>query len=290
VLRACIDIGSNTTRLLVAECHGGTLLRVHEERAFNQIGRGRDPEGRISESKIEEVASVVAGQLRRARELGASEVRAVATAAIRGAPNGPALLAGVRRTCGLAVEVLSWKEEARLAFIGVARTLDHQPDGKLGVVDVGGGSSEFVVGTPPDEISWSASLPLGSGELARACLPSDPPASHELAEARRRVKLALESLDVPRVAAAAAVGGSAGSLARLAGMRLDAQAFTSSLRLLSSHPTAGVARRFGLEVERVRLLPAGLLILQAAGERFGLPLLVARGGLREGVLLESADG
>jgi exopolyphosphatase/guanosine-5'-triphosphate,3'-diphosphate pyrophosphatase len=190
----------------------------------------------------------------------------------------------------LEVEVLSWKEEARLAFIGVARTLGHRPDGDLGVIDVGGGSSEFAVGTPPDQVSWSATLPLGSGDLARACLASDPPASHELAEARRRVDLALGALEVPPAAEAAAVGGSAGSLARLVGMRLDDEAFTSSLRLLAGHPAATVARRFGLEVERVRLLPAGLLILQGIGERFGMPLLVGRGGLREGVLLETGHG
>lgn len=288
--RACIDIGSNTTRLLVADCRGDTLIHLHEERAFTQIGRGRLPDGRISQSKIEEVAAVVAGQLRRARDLGALDVRAVATAAIRGAPNGPALAAGVLRTCGLEVEVLSWKEEARLAFIGVARTLDHRPDGNLAVVDVGGGSSELVVGTLPDKVRWSASLPLGSGDLARACLASDPPASHELAEARRRVNLALDALDLPPAAEAAAVGGSAGSLARLAGMRLDADAFTSTLGLLADHPADVLARRFGLEVERVRLLPAGLLILQGAGERFGVPLFVGHGGLREGVLLESARG
>jgi exopolyphosphatase/guanosine-5'-triphosphate,3'-diphosphate pyrophosphatase len=104
------------------------------------------------------------------------------------------------------------------------------------------------------------------------------------------VDVALDSLDVPPAAEAAAVGGSAGSLARLAGMRLDGEAFTKSLRVLMSHPAAAVAARFGLEVERVRLLPAGLLILQGAGERFGVPLLVGRGGLREGVLLETGHG
>ncbi|HZU60990.1 MAG TPA: hypothetical protein VE983_08490 [Solirubrobacteraceae bacterium] len=285
--RACIDIGSNTTRLLVADCTGASLVHVHEERAFNQIGRARSSDGQISEAKIDEVARVVAVQLQRARALGAREVRAVATAAIRGAPNGSSLATAVSNRCGLEVEVLSWEEEARLAFIGVARTLGHLPDGELGVIDVGGGSSELAVGTPPDRVAWSATLPLGSGDLARACLHSDPPAALELAEVRRRVRLALDRLEVPPAAEAAAVGGSAGSLARLVGTWLDEEAFTSSLRLLAGHPAAAVAHRFGLEVERVRLLPAGLLILQGAGERWGLPLLVGQGGLREGVLLES---
>jgi exopolyphosphatase/guanosine-5'-triphosphate,3'-diphosphate pyrophosphatase len=286
--RACIDIGSNTTRLLVADCHRAALVEVHQERTFTQIGRGRLPDGRISEEKIQEVVGVVEAQLERARGLGASEVRAVATAAIRSAPNGLSLAAAVLERCGLEVEVLSWQEEARLAFTGVSLTLGHQPSGELGVVDVGGGSSELAVGTPPHQVSWSATLPLGSGNLAEACLLSDPPTRHELDEARRRVKTALDALDVPPASEAAAVGGSAGSLARLAGMRLDRQAFSTSLAVLAEHPAAQVAGRFGLEVERVRLLPAGLLILQEAGERFGLPLMVGRGGLREGVLLEAS--
>jgi exopolyphosphatase/guanosine-5'-triphosphate,3'-diphosphate pyrophosphatase len=289
VRRACIDIGSNTTRLLVADCTEDSLVYIHEERVFTQVGRSRAADGAISQATLDEVAAVVAAQLRRARELGAVDVRAVATAAIRGAPNGRSLAAGVLRSCGLEVQVLSWEEEARLAFIGVARTLNHRVDGELGVVDVGGGSSELAVGVPPDRVSWSATVPLGSGDLARACLPSDPPTSGELAEAKRQVDVALDALEVPPAAEAAAVGGSAGSLARLAGMRLDGEAFTSALGVLSGLPAAAVAQRFDLEVERVRLLPAGLLILQGAWERFGVPLEVGRGGLREGVLLET-DG
>jgi exopolyphosphatase / guanosine-5'-triphosphate,3'-diphosphate pyrophosphatase len=288
--RACIDIGSNTTRLLVADCSDGSLVHIYEERIFTQVGRSRSPDGAISQAKIDEVAKVVAAQLLRARELGAGDVTVVATAAIRAAPNGASLAAGVHRTCGLEVQVLSWKEEARLAFIGVARTLDHQPVGDLAVVDVGGGSSELAVGTPPDRVSWSATVPLGSGDLARACLLSDPPASHELAEAKRRVDSALNAVEVPAAAEAVAVGGNAGSLARLVGTRLDSEAFTRSLLLLASHPAETVAHRLGLEVERVRLMPTGLLILQGAGERFGVPLLVGCGGLREGVLLETGRG
>jgi exopolyphosphatase/pppGpp-phosphohydrolase len=86
------------------------------------------------------------------------------------------------------------------------------------------------------------------------------------------------------------VGGSAASLSRLAGRILDAGAFARALAELVAAPRREVARRFGLDVERVRLLPTGLVILQAASELFGAPLVVAGGGLREGVLLESAGG
>lgn len=285
--RACIDIGSNTTRLLVADCPDGRLQAVYQERAFTHIGRGQLADGTIAAEKIDEVARVVAAQLRRAHELEAMDVRAVATAAIRRAPNGAELAAAVRGACGLEVAILTGEEEARLAFIGAARTLDHVPAGELGVADVGGGSSELVVGTAPDRVSWSASLQVGSGELAQTCLRSDPPSAEELRDARRLIVDALDGIEVPHPEEAVAVGGSAASLARLAGPLLDEQALTRSLGLLADEPSGAVAQRFGLDVERVRLLPGGLLILQAAAERFGAPLKVAMGGLREGVLLEA---
>jgi exopolyphosphatase / guanosine-5'-triphosphate,3'-diphosphate pyrophosphatase len=102
---------------------------------------------------------------------------------------------------------------------------------------------------------------------------------------------ALNGLEVPHpVAEAVAVGGSATSLRRLAGPSLDGEAFTRALKLLCSGPAVDVARRFALDLDRVRLMPAGLLILQAASDRFGATLHVGRGGLREGILLEAANG
>ena len=198
------------------------------------------------------------------------------------------MVAAINGTCGLTVNVLSGDEEARLAFVGAARTLDHSPGGPLGVVDVGGGSSELVVGTVPDSVSWSTSFGVGSGELTDACLSSDPPSSDELAAAKQRVRTAFSGVTVPHPVEAVAVGGSATSLRRLAGPLLDADAFKRALGLLGGAPRAQVAREFALDLERVRLLPAGLLILQAASELFGAPLQIARGGVREGVLLEAA--
>ena len=285
--RACIDIGSNTTRLLVAECDGGRLIEVHQERAFTHIGRALTRDGAISATKIGEVAEAVAKQMRTARGLGATEVHGVATAAIRRAANGGELAAAIRESCGLEVKILSGYEEARLAFVGAARTLGHAPAGELGVVDVGGGSSELVVGKAPDQVTWCSSFGLGSGDLAESCLRSDPPSIAELSEARARVASVLADLEVPRPDEAVAVGGSAASLRRLAGPRLDADAFTRSLGLLAAESAVDVARRFALDEQRVRLLPAGLLILEAAAELFGLALQVAHGGLREGVLLEA---
>jgi exopolyphosphatase/guanosine-5'-triphosphate,3'-diphosphate pyrophosphatase len=290
VRRACIDIGSNTTRLLVADCTGGGIDALHEERAFTHLGRDQLADGAIPSAKLEEVAAVVTGQLHAAHELGCEEVRAVATAALRRAANGQQLASAVRDACGLEVQILTGEEEARLAFIGAARCFPHLSEGELGVVDVGGGSSELVVGRIPDQVRWSTSFALGSGDLARCYLHSDPPSSEELSAARQKVDATIGELDVPRPAEAAAVGGSAASLARLAGRILDAATFARALEQLAAAPRREVAQRFGLDIDRVRLLPAGLLILEAVAERFRLPLVVAGGGLREGVLMEAARG
>jgi exopolyphosphatase/guanosine-5'-triphosphate,3'-diphosphate pyrophosphatase len=288
VRRACIDIGSNTTRLLVADCVGERLLEVHQERAFTRIGRGVVDGGEISAAKIAEVVEVVIGQLRRGRELGATEIYGVATAAIRQATNGQELADAVGRACGLTVKILSGDDEARLAFLGAARTLGHVPEGTLAVVDVGGGSSELVLGVAPSTVTWCTSFAVGSGELADRCLHSDPPSGQELIDARARLERALEGVEPPVADEAVAVGGSAASLQRVAGPLLDRDAFGRALALLASEQAAVVAHRFTLDVERVRLLPAGLLILQGVSELLGLPLQIGRGGVREGVLLEAS--
>jgi exopolyphosphatase / guanosine-5'-triphosphate,3'-diphosphate pyrophosphatase len=288
VRRACIDIGSNTTRLLIADCTVDGLSEVHQERVFTRIGRDLTRDGSISAAKMSEVAAVVTAQLRLAREFGCVDVRGVATAAIRKALNGPALVVAIEAACGLLVRVLSGQEEAQLAFIGAARTLGRVPSGSLGVVDVGGGSSELVVGVAPDEVSWAISLGIGSGDLADRFLPSDPPPESELLAARAHVDEELGAFEIPQPVEAVAVGGSATSLRRLAGPLLDAEALRRSLSLLAGARAAEVASRVGLDPERVRLLPAGLLILEAVAKRFGVPLGVGCGGIREGVLLEAA--
>jgi exopolyphosphatase / guanosine-5'-triphosphate,3'-diphosphate pyrophosphatase len=285
VRRACIDIGSNTTRLLVAECVGPRLTEVHQERSFTQIGRTLGADGEISGPKIAEVCEVVAAQLHSARELGAVEVFCVATASIRRARNGEQLAREVARRCaGLNVEILSGEAEARLAFIGAASTLEAVPPEPLAVVDVGGGSCEIVAGRAPDTVTWWASLPLGSNDLA-ARLAGDPPSDHDLAGAHVYACEIMAGLMPPETACAVAVGGSATSLRRLAGPVLDTPAFERALEVLSTNRAEELARRFALDFERVRLLPAGITLLRAVSELLGLPLLIGRGGLREGVLL-----
>jgi len=287
---ACIDIGSNTTRLLVADVADGSLREVEQQRVFTHVRRGLRADGSIAAEKIVELIAIVRGQIDRARELGAEPIVVVATAAVRRAPNSPELADAVRATCGAELRILSEHEEARFAFAGACGAVEAAGGmtGELGVADVGGGSSELVVGALPDGVRWWRSLPLGSGDLAEACFRCDPPSEAELAQARGHVAAALESAEVPRPARAVAVGGSAASLRRLAGDRLDESAFRSALRLLLARPSAQVAAQFELDQERVRLLPAGLIILQAAQACFGVPLELVGGGLREGVLMEIA--
>lgn len=287
---ACIDIGSNTTRVLVADAHDGRLDAVLQDRAFTRIGRGLRPGGEIPAAKLEEVAGVVTRHAGLAGDAGAQALRVVATAAIRGAGNGPAFCAAIGERAGVEVEILAGEEEARLAFLGATRTLGRAVEGAVAVVDVGGGSSEIALGTVTGGVSWWGSFAIGSGFLADAYLRSDPPAATELHAMRQHAAGVFEGLGVPRPATAVAVGGSATSLGRLVGEVLEQETLARAIAVLAAEPCAVVARRFGLDPERVRLLPAGILILDAASQCLASPLEVGCGGLREGVCLELAHG
>lgn len=257
------------------------------ERAYTRIGRSVT-KARIPRAKIDEVADCVAAQVRHAREVGAREVRIVATAAIRDAGNHAVLAAAIEERTGLPLDVLSGNDEGRYSFTGAARSLAAPFEGPLAVVDVGGGSSEIVVGTIVGGPTWIESFRIGSGFLAEAYLESDPPSVQELEAVRAHVAGAFEGLEVPPARRALAVGGTATSLRRLVGADLEHGALARSLRVLCDAPIAEVAARFELDPLRVKLLPAGMIVLDEISGLLGLPLEIAGGGLREGVLLELA--
>jgi exopolyphosphatase/guanosine-5'-triphosphate,3'-diphosphate pyrophosphatase len=282
----CIDIGSNTTRLLVAEPADGRLRELLRQRAFTRIAKGLRRDDRIPPKKIAEVADVVATEVRLARELGTEEIRAVATAAIREAANQDEFTRAIVKSCGVAVEILSDEEEARLAFVGATSALDHPPDGDIAVIDVGGSSSEIAIGTIVGGVRASSSFRIGSGFLADSYLHQDPPTVEELQRVRAHVGGVFEGFTLPTPELAVAVGGSSTSLRRLVGGVLDHESLERGLRILATTPSDVVARAFEMEVERVRLLPAGMLVLEEISDRLERPLLVGRGGLREGVILE----
>jgi exopolyphosphatase / guanosine-5'-triphosphate,3'-diphosphate pyrophosphatase len=283
---ACVDIGTNTTRVLVAEVDARGLGERHEAKAFTRLGAGLETDGAIAAPKVAELARVVAEQVALARRLGAQAVRVVATAAVREAPNGEAVLAAVRAAGGGEVEVLDGAEEARLAFLGATGTAEAPLGGRVGVVDVGGGSTEIAVGTPASGVTWWTSRRVGSGSLGAT--GAQPRSRADLEALRARAEAALADVAPPPVDDALAVGGSATSLRRLVGPVLDGPALERALGALCAAPVPVVASRHGLEPERVALLPAGIVLLDAAARRLGRPLRIGCGGLREGLLLELA--
>jgi exopolyphosphatase / guanosine-5'-triphosphate,3'-diphosphate pyrophosphatase len=289
-LCAAIDIGSNTTRVLVAEPVDGQLKKVMEQRAYTRINRALDAAGAITAAKVDEVCEVVATQVRLAEELGAKEIRAVATAAVREAPNGAEAAAKIGAVAGIPVEILSDEEEGRLSFVGATKTLGHPVEGRVGVVDVGGGSTEVILGSvrggAEEVLSWQA----GSGALADELIASDPPSAAEIRKVRDRIDDIFSGVEIEHPAQAVAVGGSATSLRRLVGAVLEYETLERGIRVLSGDPASEVARRFELDPERVRILATGVLILEKVSELLGQPLQIGKGGLREGIILDLLNG
>jgi exopolyphosphatase/guanosine-5'-triphosphate,3'-diphosphate pyrophosphatase len=290
MLCAAIDIGSNTTRVLVAEPIDGQLKKVMEQRAYTRISKAVDEEGAITPDKIAEVGELVATQVRLARELGAVEIRAVATAAVREAANGAEVAAAISEAAGVEVEILSGEEEGRLAFIGATKSLGHPAEGSIGVVDIGGGSTEVILGTVAEGVDSVRSWHIGSGTLADELISSDPPSAAEIRRVREYIEDFFAGVEIPHPDQAVAVGGSATSLRRLVGAVLEYETLERGIRVLSADPAVEVAKRFELDPRRVRILTTGVLLLEKVSELLGQPLQIGKGGLREGIILDLFAG
>jgi exopolyphosphatase/guanosine-5'-triphosphate,3'-diphosphate pyrophosphatase len=288
---ACIDIGSNTTRLLVAEpdpLRPGVLVEVAAHRAFVRLTAAERRSG-IPAAKAQAIAEAVAEQALTARANDIAALRVVATAALRDAPGRDVLLAQLSAAAGVAVEVLSGEEEARLAFAGATTGWVGGNDNGVGTVvvaDVGGGSTELAAGAPGRPPTWWASLPIGSGALADHHLRDDPPSAAQVAAARAEAAAAIAAAGCPAADVAWAVGGSATSLRRLCGERLTAATLDAALARVTAAPATQAALDLDLHVERVRLLPAGLVLLAEVARATQCPLHVGCGGLREGIVLD----
>jgi exopolyphosphatase/guanosine-5'-triphosphate,3'-diphosphate pyrophosphatase len=283
---AVIDIGSNTTRLLVAERRGDNLRRLLSQRAFTRLGRGLREDGSVPQKKIDELARTVATQVKLAAVLGADDVHAVATAATRDATNSEQLVATIEQKSGVEIDVLDEHDEARLAFLGATHSMPPEQAGTIAVIDVGGGSTEVAVGTIGGGVKWSTSFRIGSGMISDRHIHSDPPGVDELAGARREVAAMFDEFPFPTVDQAIAIGGSASSLRRMVGNVLEHETMERAIRLITRHDADTVAEEFGLDIERVEVLPAGVMILEDIGDRLERPLRIGKGGLREGKLLE----
>ncbi len=290
MLCAAIDIGSNTTRVLVAEPIDGQLKKMLEQRAYTRINGALGKKGEVLPVKVDEVAELVATQVRLARELGAERIRAVATAAIRDSSNGDEVARAIEEAAGVPVEILSEEEEGRLAFIGATKGLGHPTEGRVGVVDVGGGSTEVILGTVSGGVEKVRSWSVGSGVLADELISSDPPSAAEIRKVRDRIDDIFEGVEFEHPAQAVAVGGSATSLRRLVGTVLEYETLERGIRVLCGEPTNEVARRFELDPVRVRILATGVLLLEKVSDLLGQPLQIGKGGLREGIILDLLNG
>ena len=277
---AVLDIGSNTARLLVAEVRKDRIVPVREESVYLGLGREILVNGSVGPAKLGETAEVTRTFSKLARKCGADEIDVIVTAPGRQAGNPEELLSTVARASGTVARILSAREEGELAYEG-ALAGEDVGGRRVAVCDVGGGSTEIVVGDGGRPSFWCASVDLGSLRLTAACLGGDPPSGKAIAAAERLAVDLFAEVEPPVAELALAVGGSARALAKIAGPILGEGELTAALGLSGSKRAAKVARTFGIDEQRARVLPAGAIVLREVTRRLGRPLRLARGGLRE---------
>lgn len=280
---ACIDVGSNTTALLVADVESGEITAVGTRRVFTMLGAEVGPTG-IAEAKMAEVTDAVVELQGYARSLGCGEICLVGTHAVREAHNAHELEHKIDAATGLHMELIDGHEEARYSFIG-ATGGPSRLRGETVVIDAGGGSTEISHCAPGGE-PVTASFAIGSATLQARCLEADPPSAEELAAARAYAEEQFAQIELPHPSVALAVGGGASTARHLTGGVIDHDGIARVLALVMRTPSAELAEKHNLAPNRARLLPAGLVILDALVARLGVGLEVGRGGLREGVLLD----
>nr|WP_281174550.1 Ppx/GppA phosphatase family protein [Cryptosporangium arvum] len=215
---AAIDCGTNSIRLLVADLSDDTLVDVVREMTIVRLGQGVDETGRLAPEAIERTRVALAGYASQIRELGAERVRMVATSASRDASNADDFRAMVLSTLGRAPEVITGDEEARLSFDGAVRGLRSGEPPYL-VVDIGGGSTEFVLGT--DGVDAARSVDIGCVRLTERHLRSDPPTAAEITATERDVVAAVDlAREVVPVEKARTLVGLAGSVTTVTALAL----------------------------------------------------------------------
>ncbi|MGZ4573275.1 MAG: Ppx/GppA phosphatase family protein [Blastococcus sp.] len=312
---AAIDCGTNSIRLLVADVpdHGRhtDLLRRME---VVRLGQGVDATGRLAPEAIERTRAVLAEYAAEARDLGAAEVRMVATSATRDAANRADFEDMVLATLGRLPDVVPGREEAELSFLGATASLDvaaeahgvRPPRPPFLVVDIGGGSTEFVLGDG-DGVRAARSVDIGCVRMTERHLHGDPPTDDEIARADADIRAALADVtaEVP-VGEAASLVGLAGSVTTVAALALRLPAYDPDAIHGSRIPVAGVravtadllaatrGRRAALPVMhpgRVDVIGAGALILRVLMDEFGFDeVAVSEHDILDGIALRLARG
>ena len=213
---AAIDVGTNSDRLLVAAAADEGLRELARDMIITRLGRGVDRTGRLADDALDRTIDVLATYARRARALGAERIRVGATSAVRDASNRAEFEARVRAVTGAAPEVLAGKEEAALSFLGATSGLDAPSP--FQVFDIGGGSTELVLGTEAPEAAIS--VDMGVVRITERVQPSDPPTADDVASMRRIAAEVLapaaETVPVGRAATLVGVGGTPTTLQAVA--------------------------------------------------------------------------
>ena len=284
---AAIDLGTNTTRLLVADVIDGRAENVVRRTRITRLGEGVDERRRLLPLPIARVRNCLAEYRRELEALEAERTLVVATSAIRDAENGEAFLGEVEWSYGFTTRLLSGAEEAELTLRGVGAV-----DESTLVVDIGGGSTELI------GAGLAASLDIGSVRLTERYLPSDPPARDELDACAAAVRAELPEARPER---AVGVAGTVTSLAaldlgldeydpdRVHGHQLSAAGVSHQLGRLSAMPLAERREVPALEPERAAVIVAGAVILSEVLARFGVPGIEAsERDILHGAALEAA--
>jgi exopolyphosphatase/guanosine-5'-triphosphate,3'-diphosphate pyrophosphatase len=278
-----IDVGSNTARLLVAASERRGLNTILSERTHLGLGADIERNGEISEPKIVEAAELAGRYAALARSCGAERLEVLVTAPGRQGRNAKVLRRALGDSSGAPVRQLSAEEEGLLAYAGAVAACRSKAK-IVAVCDVGGGSTQLMVGRRRGP-AWLRSLDLGSLRLTERFHRADPPEPAELSASCQAVRETFMGVVAPVPQLALATGGTARSLRRIVGRRLDVRELRAARWLVSVEPSDKIAHEYGITPERARTLAAGATILLEARRRLGVPFEVARGGVREGAAL-----
>jgi exopolyphosphatase/guanosine-5'-triphosphate,3'-diphosphate pyrophosphatase len=299
---AAVDLGTNSTRLLVADVEGSSVAEVERRLTITRLGEGVDARRRLLPLPIARVRNALSDFRRLAESLGVERTLAVGTSAVRDAENGEAFLGEVEWSYGFDTRLLSGDEEALLTFRGATAGRRVAP-GTL-VVDVGGGSTELVLGGP-EGVAFHTSLDLGSVRGTELHLHSDPPTPTELAACSNEVRtLAARVPQDVRAAIRRAVGvaGTVTSLAaidlalepydpeRVHGHVLSRATVERELARLASLPLSDRRAVAGLDPARAPVIVAGAVIVRELLDVLGLERIEAsEHDILHGVALEAAE-